>query len=91
MKGTDGQRTTFLPLAVRCPPMSEPPLSERDLCSKFITPAVEPAGWIFKARCAKRSRSRSAGSWCAAFNPRKLLRAQMVMVEVGGSSSLTIV
>ena len=30
--------------------MSEPPLSERDVCTKLITPAVERAGWDIQSQ-----------------------------------------
>jgi len=54
--GTDGhdgchlQAQQFPTLAVKCPPMSEPPLSERDVCTKLITPAVERAGWDIQSQ-----------------------------------------
>ena len=39
------QSQHFSTLAVNCPPMFDPPLSERNVCTKLITPAVEWAGW----------------------------------------------
>jgi type I restriction enzyme, R subunit len=30
--------------------MSNPPLSERDVCTKLITPAVERAGWDIQSQ-----------------------------------------
>ena len=43
-------KRSILPLAVNCPPMSDPPLSERDVCTKLITPAVERAGWDIQSQ-----------------------------------------
>jgi type I restriction enzyme R subunit len=39
-----------LSLAVNCSPMSEPQLSERDVCTKLITPALERAGWDIQSQ-----------------------------------------
>jgi type I site-specific restriction endonuclease len=44
----------FRLLAVNCPPMSESSLSERDVCTKLITPAVERAGWDIQSQVQKK-------------------------------------
>ena len=47
-------------------PLDKKALSERDICTKFITPALGDAGWDFRPRFARRSTSPRAGSSSAA-------------------------
>jgi type I restriction enzyme R subunit len=56
-------------LAVNCSPMSEPSLSERDVCTKLITPAVERAGWDIQSQ-VREEVSLTAG--------RVMVRGQLV-------------
>ena len=42
------------------PGMDRKQLSDRDICTKFITPALRRAGWDDRRNCAKRSASRRA-------------------------------
>lgn len=45
-----GCRSNRQSLAVNFPLMSETPLSERDVCTKLITPAVERVGWDIQSQ-----------------------------------------
>jgi hypothetical protein len=62
-------RSIFHPLAVNYLLMSDPSLSERDACTKLITPAVERAGWDIQSQVREEA-SLTAG--------RAMVRGQLV-------------
>ena len=46
--------------------MDKKSLSERDICTKFITPAVKKAGWDEMTQVREEAASPRAASSCAA-------------------------
>ena len=46
--------------------MNTKDLSERDVCTKLITPAVERAGWDIQSQMREEVSLTAGQAWCAA-------------------------